>query len=37
MRELAHIGLGAVEGFLIDDLGQLFLCYRQWPALFHHE
>jgi hypothetical protein len=37
MRELAHIRLRAVEGFLIDSLGQLLFRQRQWPALFRHE
>jgi hypothetical protein len=37
MRELAHIGLCAVEGFLIDNLGQLFFRQRQRPTLFRHE
>ena len=37
MRELAHIWLRAVEGFLIDHLGQLFFRQRQRPALFRHE
>jgi hypothetical protein len=37
MRELAHIRLRAVEGFLIDNLGQSFFRQRQRPALFRHE
>src|SRR5262245_49249652 len=37
MGELAHIRLGAVKGFLIDNLGQLMLRQLQWPALFRHE
>jgi hypothetical protein len=37
MRELAHIWLRAVEGFLIDNLGQLFFRQRQRPTLFRHE
>jgi hypothetical protein len=37
MRELMHIRLRAMEGFLIDSLGQLLLRQQQWPALFRHE
>jgi hypothetical protein len=37
MRELAYIRLCAVEGFLIDTLGQSFFRQRQRPALFRHE
>jgi hypothetical protein len=37
MRELAHIWLRAVEGFLINSLGQLSFRQLQWPALFRHE
>jgi hypothetical protein len=37
MRELAHIRLCAVEGFLIDHLGQLFFRQRQRLAVFRHE
>jgi hypothetical protein len=37
MRILAHIWLRAVEGFLIDNLGQSIFCQWQRLALFRHE
>jgi hypothetical protein len=37
MRELTHIRLRAVEGFLVDNLGQLRLRHVKWPTLLSHD